>query len=151
MYKKIIPIVLIALFVAFMLFRVGTGMIRIVNSPKTEFYFNGAIFGSTKEISDSKFSFKTYDKDMREVRTGDISLFLRNRFVLTYGEDEKYIQVYSTWSKPSLAQAGYVAYPLIEPDGVMELKFLKGRTVSFCYNNFAIEEITPRDPRKKSW
>lgn len=152
MYKKLFTVALLAIFVAFMASRVITGMINIANSPKTEFYFKGILCGSEQELRDSKFSFKTYDENMKEIRTEEAKVFLKNNFMVNYQPNERYVKVYVTYSKDrkikkgvkaSIKPAmlpGVVDVAVLEPDGALDLKYMKTEQVYFCLNHFYVKK-----------
>ena len=140
MNKKLLTIALLAIFVVVMLTKVFFGIVNVVNSPKSELYFKASIHGSHKEIANTQFAFTTYDKNMNEVRTEKIKIFLSNNFVINYGENERFIKVYTTDYKVTLKKPGLTSIPQLEPDGVIDLATIQENFVCFCFNTFTVKK-----------
>jgi hypothetical protein len=134
MYKKVLTIAIIAVFLVFMISRIVVGLITVTHSPKTAFYFKGIICGAKDEIGDAKYFFKTYDENMIELRTEPLNAYLGNNITINYLENERYVKVYALYSKEEIIKPELVNISLLEPDAVLDLAYLKGETIYFCLN-----------------
>jgi hypothetical protein len=60
--------------------------------------------------------------------------------VINYGENERFIKIYTTDYKVTLKKPGLTSIPQLEPDGIIDLATIQENFVCFCFNTFTVKK-----------
>ena len=119
----IITIILIVLIIAFIILLV---IINLSYKPESDRYVYGRTYVNPIELMNSKFSFKTYDSNLLELRREEINIYCLGKFLIDFNENEKYFFVYKSYYSSSKNDMIVSEYIDVYPEEIFDIdKFNK--------------------------